>query len=702
MADKKIRDYIPGQNDYLTFAQTMNNNAQIDFQKNKVTAGKVIPEQKPVTSDAGVGAVAGDASMQTRPIGAQAYTEIRGGFKGVLDDSIKGIDTKYTSLCGRTLGDSFSQSVYDGGASGGKTESGETGNATGEVGGAVVSGTGAPVMANGKLSFDDWMSDNGYDPESDYNQAKNDLEYQYMTHLNNYGARAEELYQMGLSGSGVSDIYGVNAYSAYLAASNDLALARIEQENEYRRMYKAYSDEFDAAEQLKAETEKGEVGTIAANLVSQLNYSPEKAQSFRDYYKTQGKSDEWIDSVIESADSLYNLNQITIDVGNVKSQVDAMLSAAGVSYDGSESAKNAIKSYLDQNNMSQHYDEVIATYDTQLKDSEKAAFGDEVNKAIEDLNTITAVTPESIVLSDISDSITAYKVSLHRGDITQEQYDAYVAATSNAVKTAILHALENENTLANAYNVVGMTPEEWNSLKDDDGKVLTGNDLLSAQKAAVMDTLGQQHKAGTINDESFNAVMNDWVTTEITTAIEADKNNAAASGLADFGLAMSQLIEWKNTGYYSDDLFKQYANELVNQSGIEVKKISKNKIQLDWGGTVKGAEATVTINNDWNSLSEKVNPDDLLSSLLDDRQIDSNLFGKTVSFYEGNLYFGIVGTSINGHQNIQWYKADSSCIKVTGEGESQTKNTKEGIYNLLVYMLESQYREKHPDKSTSR
>lgn len=668
MADKKIRDYIPGQNDYLTFAQTMNNNAQIDFQRNKVTAGKVIPEQKPVTSDAGVGAVAGDASMQTRPIGAQAYTEIRGGFKGVLDDSIKGIDTKYTSLYGRTLGDSFSQSVYDGGASGGKTESGETGNVTGEVGGAVVSGTGAPVTANGKLSFDDWMSDNGYDPESDYNQAKNDLEYQYMTHLNNYGARAEELYQMGLSGSGVSDIYGVNAYSAYLAASNDLALARIEQENEYRRMYKAYSDEFDAAEQLKAETEKGEVGTIAANLVSQLNYSPEKAQSFRDYYKTQGKSDEWIDSVIESADSLYNLNQITIDVGNVKSQVDAMLSAAGVSYDGSESAKNAIKSYLDQNNMSQHYDEVIATYDTQLKDSEKAAFGDEVNKAIEDLNTIAAVTPESIVLSNISDSITAYKVSLHQGDITQEQYDAYVAATSNAVKTAILHALDNENTLANAYNVVGMTPEEWNSLKDDDGKVLTGNDLLSAQKAAVMDTLGQQHKAGTINDETFSEVMNEWIVSEVNIAKDTGKN-----GVADIVLAAGQLAEWRE--YYSEDLFDSYMNNLMSESGMSVNYGEMNQIFMQWNDGGDNYEITLTCVG-----GKRV--DKKLEKTLEGLRGDDR-FLKLIC-YEGKLYNRVTtkdGVSYWAEatsENLEWYDDKPKYI---------TDNVNDALYNLLVYAL---------------
>lgn len=294
MADKKIRDYIPGQDNFLNFAQTMNNNAQIDFQRNKVTAGKVVPEMKPVTSDASIGAVAGEASMQTRPIGAQAYTEIRGGFKKVLDDSAKGIDTKYTSVITDRVFDVRDSEeseetkngkpglpnvvdevngVNDGGlVSGG--DNGLLGNGQSDSvnGGSVIeesvidepsveepiiedstaeepiieepSGNSVETVSN-KLSYEDWMSQNGYDPESDYDMARNELEYEFKTYLSTYGARAEELYQMGLSGSGISDVYGVNAYSAYLAASNDLALAKIEQENEYRRLYQEYSEAYD-------------------------------------------------------------------------------------------------------------------------------------------------------------------------------------------------------------------------------------------------------------------------------------------------------------------------------------------------------------------------------------------------------------------------------------------------------------------------
>lgn len=38
MANKVIRDYVPGQNDFLHFAEVMNKNAAIDLQKNRTQA----------------------------------------------------------------------------------------------------------------------------------------------------------------------------------------------------------------------------------------------------------------------------------------------------------------------------------------------------------------------------------------------------------------------------------------------------------------------------------------------------------------------------------------------------------------------------------------------------------------------------------------------------------------------------------------
>jgi hypothetical protein len=42
MAEKIIRDYVPGQNDFLHFAEVMNKNAAIDLQRNR-TQGAVMP-----------------------------------------------------------------------------------------------------------------------------------------------------------------------------------------------------------------------------------------------------------------------------------------------------------------------------------------------------------------------------------------------------------------------------------------------------------------------------------------------------------------------------------------------------------------------------------------------------------------------------------------------------------------------------------
>lgn len=567
MANKKIRDYVPGKNDYLQFAETMNKNAQIDFQSNNGEDGGKPTVQNPIVTNTNINAGVSTPNTQPLPIGAQAYSQIRGGFKGVLDDSIKGVNSKYTSVYGKALGDSFSQSLYDGGASGGKTESGETGNATGGVSNSAGSGSSAGAVtapaAGGKLSYDNWMKDYGYDPETDYNQAKNDLEYQYMTYLNNYGARAEELYQMGLSGSGISDLYGVNAYSAYLAASNDLALARIEQENEYRRMYKAYSDEFDAAEQLKTETEKSEAGTIAANLVSQLNYSPEKAQSFRDYYKTQGKSDEWIDSVIESADALYNLNQSINNTSNTEQIINDAATAFAYQdgkyvYDGSETYKTYIRQMLNTSDYSMYApyaDEIIAKMDENLKANQDDMIEGTTNK----LNATADTSPESIVSENLLSDYKSYSLQLSEGKITPDQFEEYAESLSGAALKAVQWAFSEDQrdfeNLDKAYNLTGYTAEEWSELSAEE------------KGEAVMLAAGELYVKGVLKEKDYGEIFNDWYAQEIDNA--GDINN--------FADIVVTLQEYKEKGYISQQKYDECLSEASeNISEIKVKRGNAN------------------------------------------------------------------------------------------------------------------------------
>lgn len=110
------------------------------------------------------------------------------------------------------------------------------------------------TIDTGKLTFDEWKATYGADTETDFQNAKAQLEYEMATWAANYGANAEKLYQMGLSNSGVSDIFGANAYAAYVGAMNQLYLEKIRLDRENIDLYEQYSNKYEADLASKTET----------------------------------------------------------------------------------------------------------------------------------------------------------------------------------------------------------------------------------------------------------------------------------------------------------------------------------------------------------------------------------------------------------------------------------------------------------------
>lgn len=93
-------------------------------------------------------------------------------------------------------------------------------------------------------TYEGWLESQGLDPDADFQNARNELEYERKTWDAGYGERAEQLYQMGLTNSGVSDIYGANAFSSYLSAMNDLNVARINMDKQLKKEYNDYVTSF--------------------------------------------------------------------------------------------------------------------------------------------------------------------------------------------------------------------------------------------------------------------------------------------------------------------------------------------------------------------------------------------------------------------------------------------------------------------------
>lgn len=147
--------------------------------------------------------------------------------------------------------------VTDGAVTGEAIAGGETVTESGEVIDPVEVEIQSEVDATidtGKLTFDEWKATYGADTETDFQNAKAQLEYEMATWAANYGANAEKLYQMGLSNSGVSDIFGANAYAAYVGAMNQLYLEKIRLDRENIDLYEKYSNKYEADLASKTET----------------------------------------------------------------------------------------------------------------------------------------------------------------------------------------------------------------------------------------------------------------------------------------------------------------------------------------------------------------------------------------------------------------------------------------------------------------
>ena len=148
-----------------------------------------------------------------------------------------------------------------------------------------------------------WVAAYSIDPEAEYKSAQAQLDYEFKTWMSGYGARAEQLYQMGLSNSGVSDIYGANAYTAYVQGSMDLKRAQIEAERQNKQLYQQYVDQYEADKAAKTEATNAKIAT-AFNAYAG-SYTPEQEASVRAALAAQGLDSTTVESIIGQLNTYY-------------------------------------------------------------------------------------------------------------------------------------------------------------------------------------------------------------------------------------------------------------------------------------------------------------------------------------------------------------------------------------------------------------
>lgn len=232
MGKNLVKEYDE-KNNFAIFANTMNKNNQVNMPKGDVLSGGTLIKG----NSGGVTNLDGGGAPNT-----PAATLPEKGNSGAVAETVVttpvGTETVATAPAG-------TETVTESPDATGGTVSGDAGGTVSEATGGTTIATAPQIeyiaqATTPRQTFEEWMSAGGYDPDGDFAKAKSDLEYNYMQNMSRFGENAERLAQMGLSGSGVSDIYQLGAYNSYLQSQNDLAARRIEQMREYRNQYSQY------------------------------------------------------------------------------------------------------------------------------------------------------------------------------------------------------------------------------------------------------------------------------------------------------------------------------------------------------------------------------------------------------------------------------------------------------------------------------
>ena len=513
--NKQIRDYTPGKNDFLNFANAMNKNAALDF---KQVAPNTVPTAAP-----------------TAPTTELEVTKIAD-----VNNSLK--DNANTINGGEV-----------------------TSTPTAEP--ADVSGWEKYKADNGVLGEGDWYAAQGLDPDRDYQDAVNTLNYGYQTAMSTYGENAEKMYQMGLTGSGVSDVFQANAFSTYLSNMNDAAAARIAAKKQNKALYNAYLSD-----------EKGKYNQELKELNAQKET---KIQSALEYVNTQlnaGYTD--YNALTEQVKSIYGLTDA--DLTRVSGVIETAATQAQEAkfnealndvrslftsesgewlYVGNEYQKQyALNTFKDKYG-EDVINEVFARIEADKKTEMEALTTDIVN-----------IAPGELRLDQAG--IDDLKVMLEN---TAGNTEA-TAKLQNKVAGELNSALASEEGLKSGYNVAGVTEDEWNAMSD------------AEKVTAILNKSSQLYKEGIITSEQWGAIAADHITTTMDSAREEKKKSewfdekndnrysfAILETAADLALFYK---EKRDEGLISEEEYKAACVKIYDQMDNDEKRGLYNNMQV--------------------------------------------------------------------------------------------------------------------------
>ena len=479
-----------------------------------------------------------------------------------------------------------------------------------------------PVISS-KLGYNDWLASYGTDTDKMYNEGAGRLNYELQTWAAGYGARAEKLSQMGLSNSGVSDIYGANAYSAYVSAMNDLYLSKIEMDEANRRNYQEYSNKYDsdlntAATEAYAyglalydgnnistvETMMKNAGysdEAVAVAVSRLtavdasmlpvlkeqetkineafttymnSYTPANATAITNALTGGGRlTEEEAAKVIERLNEYYNSLPDDMKPDNVagndtvdenKIIEDAAVSIAQNIFTNDETGESTYQGT-----------EVQKNYIRQLmklsENSDIAPYSEKIiAKMDEDLimakkaeaNTISAdYATISINKQWLSDSKTA-TANNYIG--TLEQYKKLYGANSQEYKDILAAASSTiKDYILKATDDIDMLEQAGAWIGAEDWTFGESNqDKIAASRInAIMDEVGKLHKKGYVTYDDYNAIIDEWLKEQVDLAVDE-------TALHELGQILGQLECYLSAGYMDAPMYQAKLKEISKKVTI--------------------------------------------------------------------------------------------------------------------------------------
>lgn len=709
------------KNAFEEFSKIMNDNAVIDAPKQE---GAVTMPTVPMPNDAiggganmpqvpndAIGGGAVGAGLNLPPVPTQGFIKILDSFNKRIGTHPPYSNNQFNLGSGTVA--PMQTATPDTGA--------DTGTVTGEVTQDKISEIANNVWESlntvpdsGKLDYDAWRAEYGIDTDAEFNAAKAQLEYEMATWRENYGANAERLAQMGLSNSGVVDIYGTGVIQAYAQSMNDLFLAKIDAENAQLDRYKAYSDDY---ENKKAQATAAKntaineayayglgiyngnnidaVRTMIANAgyapdeveaaVARLqavdtsmiptlqeqaaadkqnvqaafnslaaNYTPEQADGLRKLYgEGMGWSEESVNSLISMLNGYAETKSATEEASK-PSEEQIINDAASrlllnvftdeegnVIYSGSQTQKNHIRQLMalsEYKDLAPYVDQIIAQMDADYASRKSAA-------ATDTASNIEKIDTKNITFDAIGQELDA--AALQYG-ADSEEYKAVETAIGNKTYEAFNRAMNDTIYFDAAYNLVGVSAEDWAEMSDDD------------KMDKIINRAGEALDDGYITKDKFYSLITDAVTST--------------------GRDYDDIVKWSNVHLKLNDYVEAGWLKDYEVQGLDYKLAQSLKLNgIEWNinqWSANYSKAELDTNAGTIVLDAEANPlsDDEKEKIFKNNTIKIGNNGKLAE-YNGFMYFMIDSGAAYRIKNV---------AKIDGTSTRGSDDNSNAVYQMLI------------------